>query len=69
MKLTLAKILARIKVDLVSTSCFVFNFLPASGDFCCLLITFANRLFFFVKTKQNIVMMAIAMSQIYMTKS
>ena len=26
----------------VSTSCFVFNSLPARGDFCCLLITFAN---------------------------
>ena len=26
----------------VSTSCFVFISLPASGDFCCLLITFAN---------------------------
>ena len=28
----------------VSTSCFVFISLPARGDFCCLLITFANRL-------------------------
>ena len=28
----------------VSTSCFVFNSLPARGDFCCLLITFANIL-------------------------
>ena len=28
----------------VSTSCFVFNSLPAKGDFCCLLITFANSL-------------------------
>ena len=28
----------------VSTSCFVFNSLPARGDFCCLLITFANSL-------------------------
>ena len=27
-----------------STSCFVFNSLPARGDFCCLLITFANSL-------------------------
>ena len=26
----------------LSTSCFVFNFLPARGDICCLLITFAN---------------------------
>ena len=26
----------------VSTSFFVFNSLPARGDFCCLLITFAN---------------------------
>ena len=28
----------------VSTSCFVFNLFPARGDFCCLLITFANSL-------------------------
>ena len=28
----------------VSTSCFVFNSLPTRGDFCCLLITFANSL-------------------------
>ena len=28
----------------VSTSCFVFNSLPSRGDFCCLLITFANSL-------------------------
>ena len=28
----------------VSTSCFVFNSLPARDDFCCLLITFANSL-------------------------
>ena len=28
----------------VSTSCFVFNSLPARGDFCCLLISFANSL-------------------------
>ena len=28
----------------VSTSCFVFNCLPARGDFCCLLITFVNSL-------------------------
>ena len=28
----------------VSTSCSVFNSSPASGDFCCLLITFANSL-------------------------
>ena len=34
MKLTLAKV--------VSTSCFVVSSLPARGDFCCLLITFAN---------------------------
>ena len=26
----------------VSTSCFVFNYLPTRDDFCCLLITFAN---------------------------
>ena len=36
MKLTLAKVLAR--------SCFALNSLPARGDFCCLLITFANSL-------------------------
>ena len=36
MKLTIAKVLAR--------SCSVFNSLPASGDFCHLLITFANSL-------------------------
>ena len=28
----------------VSTSCFVFNSLPARHDFCCLLIIFANSL-------------------------
>ena len=28
----------------VSTSFFVFNSLPARGDFCCLLITFAKSL-------------------------
>ena len=28
----------------ISTCCFVFNSLPAKGDFCCLLITFANIL-------------------------
>ena len=28
----------------VSTSCFVFKSLPTRGDFCCLLITFANGL-------------------------
>ena len=28
----------------VSTRCFVFNFLPARGYICCLLITFANSL-------------------------
>ena len=28
----------------VSTSCFVFKSLPPRGDFCCLLITFANSL-------------------------
>ena len=28
----------------VSTNCFVFNSLPVTGDFCCLLITFANSL-------------------------
>ena len=44
MKLTLAKVLARNKVDPVSTSCFVFTFLPARGNFCCLLNTFANSL-------------------------
>ena len=29
---------------IVSTSCFVFNFLPARGNFCSLLIAFANSL-------------------------
>ena len=28
----------------VSTSCFVFNFLSTRGDSCCLLITFAISL-------------------------
>ena len=28
----------------VPTSCFLFHSLPARGDFCCLLITFANSL-------------------------
>ena len=28
----------------VSTSCFVFNCLPARSDICCLLKTFANSL-------------------------
>ena len=28
----------------VSTSCFVLNSLQARGDFCCLLIAFANSL-------------------------
>ena len=28
----------------VSTSCLLFNSLPTRGDFCCLLITFANSL-------------------------
>ena len=28
----------------VSTSCFVFNSLPARDNFCCLLIAFANSL-------------------------
>ena len=45
MKLTLAKVLARIKVDLVSTSYFVFNFLLARGDLLSA-ITFANSLEF-----------------------
>ena len=36
MKFTLAKVLAR--------SCSLFISLPASGDFCHLLITFANSL-------------------------
>ena len=36
MKLTLAKVLAR--------KLYVFNSLPASGNFCHLLITFANSL-------------------------
>ena len=30
--------------NVVSTSCFVFNSLPASGNFCHLLITFTNSL-------------------------
>ena len=30
--------------EVVSRSCFVFNSLPASSDFCHLLITFANSL-------------------------
>ena len=41
MKLTLAKVLAS---KVVSTSCFVFNPLPARGTFGCLLITFASSL-------------------------
>ena len=41
MKLTLAKVLAR---KVVSSSCSVFNSLPASGNFCNLLITFADSL-------------------------
>ena len=41
MKLTLDKVLARKKYQQV---CFVFNSLLARGDFCCLLITFANSL-------------------------
>ena len=28
----------------VTTSCFVFISLPARGNFCCLLLTFANSL-------------------------
>ena len=28
----------------VSSSCSIFNYLPASGNFCDLLITFANSL-------------------------
>ena len=36
MKFTLAKVLPR--------SCSVFNSLPASCDFCHLLVTFANNL-------------------------
>ena len=32
------------KVHVVSRSCSVFNSLPASADFCHLLITFANSL-------------------------
>ena len=30
--------------NVASKSCSVFNFLPTSGDFCHLLITFANSL-------------------------
>ena len=36
MKFPLAKV--------ASTSCYVFNSLSASVEFCCLLITFANSL-------------------------
>ena len=32
------------KVHVVSTHCFIFKSLPTRGDFCCLLITFANSL-------------------------
>ena len=32
------------KVPVVSTRCFVFKSLPTRGDFCCLLIAFANSL-------------------------
>ena len=28
----------------VSTICFVFDSLPTRGNFCCLMITFANSL-------------------------
>ena len=28
----------------VSTICFVFDSLPARGNFCCLMITFVNSL-------------------------
>ena len=41
MKLNLDKVLARKKYQQV---CFVFNSLLSRGDFCCLLITFANSL-------------------------
>ena len=42
MKLTLAKVLARKKYQ--ARSCSVLNSLPASDNFCHLLITFANSL-------------------------
>ena len=42
MKLTLAKFLARKKYQARSLS--VFNSLPASDNFCHLLITFANSM-------------------------
>ena len=41
MKLTLAKVFSQ---KVVSRSCSAFNSLPASGNVCHLLITFANRL-------------------------
>ena len=41
MKLTLAKVLAR---EWYQQCCFVFNSLPVRGEFCFLLITFANSL-------------------------
>ena len=45
---TLAKMLEPNEINLsqkvVSASCFVFHSLPARGDFCCVLITFANIL-------------------------
>ena len=44
MKLTLAKVFARKYMYVVSTSCFVFDSLATRGDFCCLLILFANSL-------------------------
>ena len=34
----------RFSQKVVSTSSFVFNSLLSRGDFCCLLITFANSL-------------------------
>ena len=42
MKLTLAKGFSQ---KLVPTRWFVFNSLPARGDFSCLLITFVNSLY------------------------
>ena len=38
------KISQSFSQKVVSASCSVFNSLPPSGNFCCLLITFANSL-------------------------
>ena len=44
MKLTLAKVFPCFSLKVVSRTCSEFNYLPASGDLCHLLITFANSL-------------------------